>query len=208
MDTKTDLKHKEWKKKPGREIPQSLRKRYNIYRETGAAPDGILPKKRKFQIPAGLTRQMIDNIGLEPKHVSNVLVLLSFIRGITDYKSKASWNGKNCFAQIHGNVLRLFILTLGCDTAEFLDILEKAGWIEIIRRYKVGVRSRKYRIGPKFRTKKWVEADFKDTLETFLPEILENGYISRNRDTLYDLWNRSEFFFLSHESDLETEDDE
>ncbi len=160
-------------------------------------PEDWEPVIRQYKIPVNLSRDLIEGIGLEAKHVANVLVFLPLIKYITDFKEVI--NRKKKFtdgAQINSQILREFLLTLGNKTKDFLVKLEKEKWIEVNHSYKVTERSKQYKIGPKFKNVEWVEVDWKENLEKFLPEILEKSYIARRKEVLYDLWNRASCYFL------------
>jgi len=160
-------------------------------------PEDWEPVIRQYKIPVNLSRDLIEGIGLEAKHVANVLVFLPLIKYITDFKEIISRKKKFVDgAQINSQVLRHFLLTLNDQTKDFLVKLEKAKWIEVNHSYKVTERSKQYKIGPKFKNVEWIEVDWKENLEKFLPEILEKSYIARRKEVLYDLWNRASCYFL------------
>lgn len=154
---------------------------------------------RDYRVPVELSRDLIEGIGLEAKHVANVLVILPLIKYITDFKETVNRKKKGKFenyAQINSQIMKGFLLTLGDATKDFINKLEKSGWVEIIHSYRVGEKSKQYRIGPKFRNSNWVKVDWSENLEKFLPEILEKSNIARRKETLYDLWNRASCYFL------------
>ncbi len=208
--TKIDEKEKnlmltqgDGERRTGREVSLLLRGKYNQYSDMDEPYSGSLVDweliRRTYRVPLDLSRDVIEGLGLGLKHIANILVFLPFVKYITDFKSSVNRKKKEdggSYAQINSQILKDFILTLGGETKNFLNKLEKAGWIEIIHSYRVGEKSKQYRIGPRFKNSEWVEVDWKENLERFLPEILQTSYISRRKDTLYDLWNRASCYFL------------
>jgi len=187
--------------KSGSLVSVELKSKYSRYVESLVSldelPEGLDPLIREYRVPVNLSRDSIEGIGLEVKHVANVLVLLPLIKHITDFK--LSINRKKIFkdgAQINSQILRSFLLTLDNETKDFLLKLEKAGWISVNHSYQVKERSKQYKIGPKFENSEWIKVDWRENLEKFLPEILQKSNIARRKEVLYDLWNRASCYFL------------
>lgn len=185
----------------GTVVSIQLKEKYNRFLQSRVSledlPEDWEPVIRNYKIPINLSRDLIEGIGLESKHIANILVFLPLVKYITDFKSLV--NRKKKFldgAQINSQILKEFLLTLGNKTKDFLEKLEKAKWIEINHSYRVGERSKQYKIGPKFKNEEWIEVDWKENLEKFLPEILQRSNIARRKETLYDLWNRASCYFL------------
>jgi hypothetical protein len=75
--------------------------------------------------------------------------------------------------------------------------LEIEKWIEVDHSYKVGSKSKGYRIGPALKDLKWIKKDWRESLELFVPQIKQKSIISRRKDVLYGLWDRACLYFTS-----------
>jgi len=150
-------------------------------------------------LPENLTPELISNLNLNEKFTPNILLFLGLLRSITEFK-RAVIREEDPYAHIGSKFLTHFILTLGNDIKRFFNILEKEGWIEINHSYTVGVKSKGYRIGPKFKKEKWIKKEWKSSLEFFVPRILIKSNIARKKEVLYDLWDRASVYFSTWET--------
>ncbi len=156
-------------------------------------------KYKSFHIPSDFSRNELLSLGLKEKHIANVMIILSLLRISTKYK-EVVMREKNSFSRINSKILSEFLLTLNNESSKFLKVLDKAGWVKIDDSYQVGVKSKGYQIGKRFKDSTWITADWRESLEKFVPEILEGSYIARWKDTLYELWPRACLYFTSWDS--------
>lgn len=153
-------------------------------------------KEKSFLIPSDFTRNEFDSLGLKEKHVANTLVFLSLLRILTKYK-EVVLREHNAFSRINSVVLSRFLLTLGSGTKGMIQQLRDSNWIEVDDSYRVGIKSKGYKLGKRFENSTWISADWKESLEKFVPEVLIGGYIARWKDVLYDLWPRACVYFTN-----------
>ena len=153
-------------------------------------------KDKTFLIPSDFSRDELLSLGLQEKHLANTMVLMCLLRISTKYKEVVI-REKHPFSRINSVVLSEFLLTLGSGTKNLIKRLTVAGWIDVDNSYQVGIKSKGYRIGRRFKNSKWVAAEWKTSLEKFVPEVLEGGYIARRKDVLYSLWSRACVYFTN-----------
>ncbi len=153
-------------------------------------------KEKSFLIPSDFSNNELLSLGLKEKHIANAMVFLSLLRISTKYK-EVVLRDVNPFSRINSIVLSEFMLTLGSGTKDMLKKLSIAQWIEIDHSYQAGIKSKGYRLGKRFENSKWISANWKESLEKFVPGVLQGGYISRSRDVLYGLWDRACIYFTN-----------
>jgi hypothetical protein len=173
-----------------------------IYRErkeiNRILPEGeaFNPKSKAFTLPENLNVSDIQALNLPDKFIPNILLLLALVNNITTFK-RVVIKEENPFARINSVILSQFLLTLGPSSKKLIDLLCAEKWIEVDHSYKVGVQSKGYRIGEKFRDSKWIKQDWVATLELFVPAIKIKSIIARQKDVLYNLWNRAGVYFTT-----------
>lgn len=154
---------------------------------------------KSFKIPDDFNRLEFLNNGFTDSEIPNIMVVISLIRIICNFKTRFIDKKEEgvTFARLHSVILRDYILTLGPKCAKFLKKLEKMGVIIIDKSYEVGVKSKGFRLGPKFADSKWSIRDWKTELEKQVPDILERTPVARCKDVFYALWPRACSFFSS-----------
>jgi len=153
-------------------------------------------KNRSFKLPEGLSIKDFQPLNLSEKYIPNILLFLGLIHNITEFK-RAVIKEVNPYAHINSVILSNFLFTLGNDSKKLLVALEKEKWIEVVHSYTVGKKSKGYRVGPKFKRKKWTALNWKNNLEDFLPSILIKSHIGRRKELFYSLWDRASIYFTT-----------
>jgi hypothetical protein len=183
----------------GRQRRESYKEEYRERKKLiSVLPEGseFLPKTKIFMIPESLTIEDFESLNLAEKFIPNILLFLSLVHNITTFK-RIVIREENPYAEINSLIISKFLFTLGPHSKVLLSSLESQKWIEIDHSYKVGAKSKGYRIGPKFQDSNWIKKDWAANLEYFLPAITVRGYISRQKGMLYDLWNRATVYFTT-----------
>ena len=154
------------------------------------------PKAKAFMLPDNLNVSDVQALNLPDKFIPNILLLLALVNNITTFK-RIVIKEETPYARINSVILSQFLLTLGPNTKQLIDSLSAEKWIEVDHSYKVGVQSKGYRIGEKFRDSKWIKQDWAATLELYIPAIKIKSIIARQKDVLYNLWNRAGVYFTT-----------
>ena len=198
-DTKGNKGKLELQRLSGNDIAKKLRVKYDLYISNSLLediPEDWEPIIREYRIPTNLSRELLDKLGFKPKEIANILTFIPLIYCIEQFKILDCRNKNFTGAQINSRVMKDYLLTLSDEYPEFVKRMVKCEMVEVSRSYKVGERSKQYKIGKLLKNAEWIEADFKQTLEEFLPEILVKSNLSRRKEVLYGMWDKASCYFL------------